>query len=126
MITEPIIVRQLCVSNDHIYAIDDNGAVWFRKRLPAPAYASAAPTVRKKAEEEEEEEAKKMWKRLSMMARIAGDDIPPSKDIPVEITGISVNPKPEASPEPFTGQLVDEADELDIGYFSSSIRCFEE
>lgn len=123
MIVEPIQIRQITVSTDHIYGIDDNGQVWFRKRLPTPAYHTSTASEKKKKEEEEEEEAKKLWKKLCMNGRIAGTELPPSKDIPPEITGPPVDAKPENAVAP---SAQDDEDGIDFGAFGGLARfCHE-
>lgn len=129
MLVEPIVITQIAVSTDHIYGIDKAGAVWFRKRLPTPAYHTSTATEKKKKEDEEDEEAKKMWKRLSMMGRIANDEIPPAKDMPAEVIGDRVDLKPEevVTSHAANFSVDDETDAIELaGHYDRHIRCFEE
>ena len=70
MISEPFTAKftQFTTSANHIYALDDNGKLWFRILVPY-SYAPNAQT--RKDDERKEEEA--VWKPVNMRKKV---DIP--------------------------------------------------
>lgn len=71
----PIKFKQIAVDSNHLYGLDDDGEVWFRKSIP---YNGITPSHQVKKEDDT------IWKPLAMKAYVAPrkSDTDP-KEIPV-------------------------------------------
>ena len=64
---------QIILSNDHLYGLDKDGNVWYRKKLPAPPYNYN--NTYKGGPKEDDENENLLWRPLKMEALPASTEI---------------------------------------------------
>ena len=88
MITRPIRFIQFHLNADHLYGLDEEGVIWYRDKVPWNNTTTYHGTTGGStgATKKEEDEAKRVWKPLSMRAKVSIPEGGPMREAqPAEI-----------------------------------------